>query len=147
MGTIRTLGMKVLVGVVAAGIMLGGTAGLAGAASAPTSTAPAAQVAGGTAPSSKPHLNCTKAGQVETAAQRLQTSFTNKIAKLQKAEAKAQASAAKATTTAAKAYPDWLVKHYSRWIDRVKKQETFRLNARHLARMSHRAAAEAAACK
>jgi hypothetical protein len=84
---------------------------------------------------------------VETAAQRLQTSFTNKIAKLQKAEAKAQASAAKATTTAAKAYPDWLVKHYSRWIDRVKKQETFRLNARHLARMSHRAAAEAAACK
>ena len=73
--------------------------------------------------------------------------FTKKLAKLEKAESKAQAAAAKATTSQAKAYPDWLVKHYSGWIDRVKKEESFRLNAKHLAHMSHRASALAAACK
>ncbi len=144
MRTMSTLGTKVLVGVAAAGIMLGGTAGLAGAASTVT-TAPAAQVASGTG--STGHHDCTRASRAETAAQRLEASFTNKLAKLEKAESKAQAAAAKATTTQAKAYPDWLVKHYSGRIDRVKKEEAFRLNAKHLAHLSHRASVVAGACK
>jgi hypothetical protein len=142
----RSLRTKVLVGVVAAGIMLGGTAGLAGAASTGT-TVPTTQAAGGTGSSSKVHVNCAKAGRAENRAQQLQASFTKKLTKLQAAETKAQAAAAKATTPQAKAYPNWLVKHYSNWIARVKKEEGFRLNSRHLARMSHRAGVVAAACK
>ena len=161
MGATRTLGTKVLVGVVAVGIMLGGTAGLAGAATTSTTvpattsttvpattstTAPATPVAGGAGSASKPHGHCARAGRLGGRAQRLQAKFTKKLAKLQAAETKAQAAAAKATTPQAKAYPEWLVKHYSRWIDRVKKEQAFRLNPKHQARMSHRASV-AAACK
>ena len=142
---------KIVLSGLAIGITLAGVAGPAGASGSTGSTAiPTQQAVNRAAHALKvaeAHFSCTNASRVESSVQQLRSKFATSLATLDANQAAAMASANSSADPKTKAHQEYLAKFYSHRVAKVKKYESYRLNAKFLARAARLSTIAPAKCQ